>query len=274
MKIGQFVRLCVPAVFEYCETRDTEEFLRLQDPRFSKETFGLYYPFCRSSAKIARGDLCRYWKDAYLVHGLRVKVTSQWFDRSLPLFQRYLGRRGIPIPHGTRPTADPTKADANSTTPRTSRGRYRDAAIGNAQNLLVRNLLSRLGDENFGEKEWQKVIAEFSVSCAYCGAEGELLMDQVVPINKEALGEHRLGNLVPSCRACNIRKGDADYRDFLSLAPERLAVIDAHMERYGYVPLGQNRQLRQIIEHAHQDVRHLAERYAAIINAVMVQDGK
>ncbi len=90
-----------------------------------------------------------------------------------------------------------------------------------------------------------------------------------MPINKQSLGEHRLGNLVPSCRTCNAKKGDGDYRDFLSHAPERMAVIDAHMVRFDYVPITANPKLRQVIELAHQDVRQLAERYVAIINAVM-----
>jgi len=94
-------------------------------------------------------------------------------------------------------------------------------------------------------------------------------MDHIVPINKQALGEHRLGNLVPSCRACNARKADRNFHEFLADDPIRLSAIEAHMMSQGYEPIGDHAQLRQIIELAHQDVRNLADRYVAIINTVL-----
>ena len=94
-------------------------------------------------------------------------------------------------------------------------------------------------------------------------------MDHVVPINKQALGEHRIGNLVPACCYCNEKKAGQNFRDFLSHDQPRTLVIEAHMAKHGYVPIGENEKLRQIIELAHQDLRHLADRYVAIINTVM-----
>jgi len=41
-------------------------------------------------------------------------------------------------------------------------GRYKGNAIGNAQNALVRNILSRLGDEAFSAEDWQQVIDDFA----------------------------------------------------------------------------------------------------------------
>lgn len=94
-------------------------------------------------------------------------------------------------------------------------------------------------------------------------------MDHVVPINKQALGEHRLGNLVPSCRACNARKAERDFREFLADHPVRSAAIETHMQSHGYEPRGDHAQLRAIIELAHQDVRNLADRYVAIIDTAL-----
>ena len=94
-------------------------------------------------------------------------------------------------------------------------------------------------------------------------------MDHVVPINKQALGEHRLGNLAPACRNCNAKKADQGFREFLENDPARIAAIEAHMAKYGYTPIGDHEKLRQVIELAHQDVRQLADRYIAIINAVL-----
>jgi hypothetical protein len=94
-------------------------------------------------------------------------------------------------------------------------------------------------------------------------------MDHVVPINKQSLGEHRLGNLVPSCKPCNANKGDKDFRTFLSNHPDRVAQIEAHMERHNYVPISENEQIRQIIELAHKEVAQVAGRYIDIINTLM-----
>lgn len=272
MKIGQFVNRHVPAIFEYCETVDRAEFARLQDPQFSKEAFDINYPFCKPLGKIGAAEQVRYWRKDYIVHGLSVRVTSQWFNpptsKSRPLLAQYLTKRGISFDEG--PLDDPTPEQA---TTRGARGRYKGNAIGNAQNAFVRNILSRIGDEQFNVAQWEDVIADFGHMCAYCGGDGPLVMEHVVPINREALGEHRLGNLVPACRSCNARKADLDFRTFLSDDHARIAAIDAHMTKHEYVPLGHNQKLRQIIELAHQDVRHLADRYAAIIDTLLEQDG-
>lgn len=271
MKIGQIVQSSVPEIFKYSEETEPEELARLQDPRYSKETFDINYPFCRQVAQIGAADRVRYWTREYVVHGVPVRVTSQWFNpptsKSLPLLQRYLASKRLPadFPHKNTAYEDSPPDDAV----RAARGRYKGSAIGNAQNYLVRNLLSRLGDEQFSALQWQAVVDAFDRACAYCGADGELVMDHVVPINKQALGEHRLGNLVPSCRACNARKADKDFREFLADDPIRIAAIEAHMMSQGYEPIGDHAQLRAIIELAHQDVRNLADRYVAIINTVL-----
>ena len=185
MKIGQIVKRHIQAMFDYCETHDPSEFLRLQDPRFSKETFDIYYPFCKRVSKIAQADLVRYWRDEFSVHGVPVRVTSQWFNpptsKSLTLFHRYLRERRIPSSEIQDPalkTVEDTQVDAIK---RAARGRFKGNAIGNAQNLLVRNILSRLGDEQFDASQWEAVIADFGNSCAYCGAAEDLVMDHVVP---------------------------------------------------------------------------------------------
>lgn len=205
----------------------------------------------------------------WLTESLKEKYS---FYRTPSLFLRYLEARGIPVvdvPASTSADSDIEAADACE---RAARGRYKGNAIGNAQNLLVRNILSRLGDEQFSEADWRRQIEAFGNRCAYCGADGELLMDHVIPINKQALGEHRIGNLVPSCQPCNAKKGARDFREFLSHAPNRIAAIETHMSKHDYTPLGDSEAVRQIAELAHQDVRQLADRYVAIINTVLRKD--
>lgn len=269
MKIGRIVKRHIPAILAYCETQDMAELPRLQDARFSKQVFDINYPFCTPAAQIPAAESMRYWRDEYVVNGIALRVTSQWFNpptsRSLPLLRDYLRTRGI----AADDDADRLSGAIAPPAPRAARGRFKGNAIGNAQNHLVRNILSRLGDEQFGAEDWQAVIADFGHGCAYCGAGGELVMDHVIAINKQSLGEHRIGNLVPACRPCNTRKAEQDFEVFLSHDLPRTQAIKAHMAKHGYAPIGENDRLRQIIELAHQDLRHLADRYVTIINTLM-----
>ena len=273
MQIGQVVKHYISAILDYCETQDTTEFARLQDRQYSKKTFDINYPFCTAVAKIPQAGQVRYWRDEYLVHGIRIRVTSQWFNpptsESLPLLHRYLKGRGIAIIDGSDRSLAGKVADRIEGKSRVARGRYKGNPIGNAQNFLVRNILSRLGDEYFNASQWDAVITDFGNCCAYCGAAGDLVMDHVIPINRQALGEHRLGNLVPACRSCNSKKAEKDFRAFLSDDQTRWRAIEVHMAKHAYVPIGENEQLRQIIELAHQDLRHVADRYVAIINTAL-----
>lgn len=271
MKIGQFVKRNVPVVFQYCETIDPSEFARLQDPQYSKETFDINYPFCKPVFQISSEEHVRFYNATHEVHGVPVRVTSQWFNpptsKSLPLFRQYLAKRKIV--HDVNQPSEPAPVEAKE---RAARGRYRGSAIGIAQNAFVRHLLSRIGDEQFNAAQWEAVLYDFDQRCAYCGAEGDLLMEHVIPINRTALGEHRLGNLVPACRSCNATKADQDYRAFLNAETERISAIEAHMAKHDYLPIGENQRLRQIIELAHQNVRQLADRYAAIIDTMFAHE--
>lgn len=130
-----------------------------------------------------------------------VRACSQWFEKA-----KYLKRIGIDYDHSQVESEVLESRTISShkpsvTTPRTN-SCYRGNAIDNAQNLLVRNILSNLGTEQFSEEDWQETKAYFDQKCAYFGESKELVIEHAIPINKVYLGEHRLGNLVPSCREC------------------------------------------------------------------------
>lgn len=274
VKVGAWVQRNISAVFEYCEKQDPAEFIRLQDLHYSKEVMGIYYPFCRTVAKIDQIETVRYWKQEYIVLGVPVRVSSQWFNpptsNSLELFHKYLTDRQIPFEHSVvlAPNSDHTSKSVK----REARGRYKMPAIGNGQNAVVRNILGSLGDEKFTAVDWEQVIADFAGCCAYCSNKGDLVMDHVVPINKKNLGEHRIGNLVPACRSCNAKKGSMDFRAFLSNNPLRIAVIEAHMDKYCYTPLGNSALLLETFSMAHAEVGQLADRYIALIEAILKKD--
>lgn len=53
--------------------------------------------------------------------------------------------------------------------------------------------------------EWDLILQSYGYRCAYCGVKDpKLTRDHVVPISKG--GPHVLGNIVPSCRPCNLKK--------------------------------------------------------------------
>jgi 5-methylcytosine-specific restriction endonuclease McrA len=129
-------------------------------------------------------------------------VTSQWYETSRPLFITYLKSKGIaPELDLSEYEKDYANKEQHAQSPSSrANSRYRGNPIGNAQNLFVRNILSSIGLESFNEGDWNSTKDYFSHRCAYCGNETELLIEHAIPINKEKLGEHRLGNLVPSWR--------------------------------------------------------------------------
>ena len=53
---------------------------------------------------------------------------------------------------------------------------------------------------------WRRWL-QFDHRCAYCGVDGDLQVEHVIPISKG--GEHHLGNIVPACQRCNYSKRSA-----------------------------------------------------------------
>lgn len=267
MKIGQLVKAHVKEIFRYCEITDHGELDRLIDKKYSKNTFDINYPFCAEVASISPEDSKRFWTNRYLVQGKTVRVSSQWFDNSKSQFVQYLISNNISTKE-TISSLDEDKQASEDKLPRSSRenSRYRGNAIGNAQNLLVRNILSNLGEESFNGQDWKETKEYFSNQCAYCGAESELVIEHVIPINRVALGEHRLGNLIPSCRSCNSSKAGKSYLEFLEGKNEKIERIQKYMESRNYVPLGDNEQVAMILDMAYKEVATISKRYIAILD--------
>jgi hypothetical protein len=54
-------------------------------------------------------------------------------------------------------------------------------------------------------RDWERLVARYRGCCAYCGETAEPLhMDHVVPLAKG--GRHAIGNVLPACGRCNVRK--------------------------------------------------------------------
>jgi len=264
MKIGKLVKAHIKKIFQFCEAEDHSELARLMDKDYSKNTFDVNFPFCTEVTFIPAEESKRYWTNRFLVQGKTVRVTSQWFDKNKKYFITYLLEKNIVTQESLNNTEN---IEITSVTkPRKTNSRYRGNAIGNAQNLLIRNILSNLGDESFTDKDWEETKQYFDNQCAYCGESGELVIEHAIPINKKSLGEHKLGNLVPSCKTCNSRKADKDYIEFLGENDEKIKKIQQYMDSRNYVPLDENEQVAMILELAYKEVAGVSERYIAILN--------
>ncbi len=271
MKIGQLVRKFIPDIIQYCLNEDQEEISRLQDLEYSKNTFGISsYPFW--SKKDAIHDSKRFWVDIYMIDGEQFRVSSQWTIRHIEKFKNYLVDKNI----ATSKTLEKLEIEFERVNREAlekkvqSKGRYRGHAIGNSQNLLVRNILSNLGDETFSEKNWQDTQKYFDNKCAYCGSEEKLVIEHAIPINKTMLGEHRLGNIVPSCDQCNKKKGAKSFDQFLD-DNERIDKIKQYMKLKNYQPLQEHSDFEIIaglLEKAYRDTADVSKRYIQIIELV------
>ena len=174
----------------------------------------------------------------------------------------------------TNPKKAPSKPPQHplSPEPRRSNNRYKKYPIGNAQNGVIRNILSNIGQESFSESDWNCTKGHFLHRCVYCDEERELIIDHAIPINRANLGEHRIGNLVPSCKECNEKKGgNKDFREFLEGDVQKIERILEYMLTNNYVPLGNNKQIKIILELAHKEIVAIAERYITIINSVVLE---
>jgi len=145
MKIGQLVKRNLRKIFLHCDQVDHDEIFSLLDPAYSKQTFDTNFPFCIEIAQLEPSQSKRYWTDIYLVRGRQVRVTSQWFEPSRLLFLKYLESKGIEIDAEEMTLAAVDAVPKRKSPSKRANSRYRGNAIGNAQNLLIRNILSSLG---------------------------------------------------------------------------------------------------------------------------------
>ena len=274
MKIAELVKAHIKEILSYCDNINHNELDRLLDKDYSKNTFDLKFSFCIELDKIDENDnkrqSKRYWTEIYVVRGKRVRVTSQWYEQNRSLFINYLKDKNFSIDLTNNLPPKPQQEVLVSRVSRRINSRYRGNAIGNAQNLLVRNILSNLGNESFSEDDLNKTKEYFSNKCAYCGTETDLHLEHAIPINKECLGEHRLGNIVPSCNNCNSLKGGKSYKEFLGDNAVVIDKIEQYMESRNYVPLENNEQMKKILNMAYKEVSSVADRYITIINELFI----
>ena len=69
---------------------------------------------------------------------------------------------------------------------------------------------------------WAAIVSAYESCCAYCGGPYEH-MEHVVPISRG--GRTEPGNVVPSCRSCNSRKGTKTPAEWIGSSPSKSAPV-------------------------------------------------
>lgn len=264
MKPGELVKSHVDKIILYCQTH-ADELLNLQDGEYSKINFNINYPFFAdiSDDQFERG---RYWVNEYRIADKQYRVTREWKNYQAPYFIVYLQKKGISL------NDDVPLQDYNLYVPpvlKSINARYKSYAIGNAQNSFIRHILSNIGEESFSSHDWENTKKHFNNRCAYCGSQEKIVRDHAVPINKENLGEHKLGNIVPSCERCNDKKSDQTYVQFLNnpgCAEE--VKISQYMKAHNYEALNSD-EVRHLLNEASNEIQKIAIQYIEKINAAV-----
>jgi hypothetical protein len=73
--------------------------------------------------------------------------------------------------------------------------------------------------------EWAALVEAANGRCFYCGEQGQLTMDHVVPLaprNGDEPGQHAFENVLPTCGACNGSKSNRPLDDWYGPASHYL----------------------------------------------------
>ncbi|MCH9047163.1 MAG: HNH endonuclease, partial [SAR324 cluster bacterium] len=81
-----------------------------------------------------------------------------------------------------------------------------------SRSLAYWNRIARMaGHAGVSKKQWMAILLRYGNKCAYCGAEGKMTIDHVIPVFRG--GIHAVDNVVPACSACNSKKHYKSIQD-------------------------------------------------------------
>jgi hypothetical protein len=93
IKIASLVKKYAEEIIKYCIKEN--EIDKLKSKSYSKQAFGIHFPFCKEVDKNLNKKLPRYWKKIFIVEERRFVVTSEWYARNKNLFLNWLKERKI-----------------------------------------------------------------------------------------------------------------------------------------------------------------------------------
>ncbi len=141
-------------------------------------------------------------------------------------------------------------------------------------NFAIRVFLQKVGsayDVSRGREpfkpttqQWKEVTSFFQNKCCYCLKELAVqnsTKDHLIPLNKESLGLHAWGNVVPCCAECNRAKHNKGWLAYLeSICNKkdleiRRTKIEDFLSYYKYMP---DLNLHAIANNLYEDVGEVA----------------
>ena len=82
----------------------------------------------------------------------------------------------------------------------------------------------------------QELLDYFDHGCCFCGVSIDLKnlsQDHLIPMNKEYLGLHAWGNVVPCCKDCNNEKQQKNWQIFLKAKCPEIKIKKGREKRIG-----------------------------------------
>ena len=163
-------------------------------------------------------------------------------------------------------------------------------AFGDVSNIAVRNILTKLSEELYGDftdAQMEKTMEYFDWHCPYTGVylkddydarNGNYATDHIYPQNRTWCGLNVMGNLILVNKAANAKKASQSVDDFLlndtdvlgdlddAIREERLAKIKAFQEENGYDAEIIKNTISDIMKKRYDEVR--SEQEACIENVL------
>lgn len=76
--------------------------------------------------------------------------------------------------------------------------------IGQASRMRRKARMAAVEKFVVSGRDWRRLRVRHRGCCFYCGVQGALTMDHLIPISRG--GRHSIGNIVPACLSCNSSK--------------------------------------------------------------------
>jgi len=146
----------------------------------------------------------------YQYHRCRCAACKQWrTDYNVVYRARRIANKTFK--HGTEGYSCGCRCDVCDTSRRTRFAAWYGLNAAQAKANASRNgEVRRARQKNLAaykvsERDWRRLCQRYDNCCAYCGERRPLQREHVIPVTRG--GQHSIGNLLPSCKRCNLAKG-------------------------------------------------------------------
>lgn len=102
------------------------------------------------------------------------------------------------------------------------------------QRARLRRVLMESLRADLTYEQWVNTLFYFGQKCAYCGKDGEMHQEHIIPVSKS--GEYTKDNIIPACPKCNLSKNNKDLEEWYPVqsfyCPDRLQFIQNFVNEF------------------------------------------